>query len=84
MIGWWIFYGVLFFGIPLGLLVFLGISIYAYVSARIRNKRVPDTYSRKQMNTRLILLILSSVLTATLLVTVVSFVLLLLWGISYM
>ncbi len=77
-------YDILFFAIPIALLIFLGISIYRYVSARKRNARNPGTFSPSEMKTRKIILIIVSVLAGVFLAIVIGFIALLFMAVAFM
>ena len=77
-------YGALFYVIPVALLVFFGVSLYRYLSARSQNKAVPGTVSEGAMKTRLTLLIVSGVLAGVVLVGAAGLVLLLFSALAYM
>ncbi len=76
-------YGVLF-GLPIAAEAFLAVSIFRFVSAKVKNKRVPNSYTDKQIKTRLILLIVSAAIFLTLIAVIIGFVLLLFSAIAYM
>lgn len=66
------FFPVFFFLIPLLSVLFFGISLFLYVYAKKKNKRVPNTYSEKQIKRRKILLIVSSIITAVFLTIIIA------------
>ena len=76
-------YGVLF-GLPIAAEAFLGISIFRFISAKVKNKRVPYSYTDKQIKTRLILLIASAAIFLTLMAVIIGFIILLFSSIAYM
>lgn len=77
-------FDLLFFAIPTALLVFFGISLYRYLSAKSKNKRLPGTFSPEEVKYRRTALILSSVMAGILLAVVIAFVILLSMAIAYM
>ena len=76
--------GSLYYIIPIGVILFFAISLSAYISAKSRNKRAPDTYSESQMKTRLVCLVVSSVMAGILAVVVVAFIILLFMAVAFM
>ncbi len=75
---------VMFFAIPLILIVLLGISIYRYVYARIKNKEEAGTFSKSEMEDRKIFVIICAIPLVVFVFVVVGFIALLFSGISYM
>ena len=78
------FYDLLFFGMPVILIVFFGVSVYRYVSAVKQNKEVPGTYSPEEIKKRRTALIVSSVAAGVLAAVVIGFVCLLFMAVAYM
>lgn len=76
-------YGILF-GLPTAAEAFLVVSIIRFILAKVKNKRVPNTYTDKQIKTRLILLIVSAAIYLTLIAVIIGFILLLFSSIAYM
>lgn len=76
-------YGILF-GLPIAAEAFLVVSIIRFILAKVKNKRVPNTYTDKQIKTRLILLIVSAAIYLTLIAVFIGFILLLFSSIAYM
>ena len=76
-------YGILFV-LPIAAEAFLVVSIIRFILAKVKNKRVPNTYTDKQIKTRLILLIVSAAIFLTLIAVIIGFVLLLFSAIAYM
>ncbi len=74
----------LFYLIPIGAIVFFCVSLIRFISARRKNKRIPGSYSEKQMMTRFILMIVSSVIVGIMLVSAIALVLLLFAALAYM
>lgn len=48
--------------VPLALLSFFGISLFRFLYAKNKNKKVPDTYSKKEIKKRKITLIVVSII----------------------
>ena len=76
-------YGILF-GLPIAAEAFLVVSIIRFILAKVKNKRVPYTYTDNQIKTRLILLIVSAAIYLTLIAVIIGFVILLFSSIAYM
>ena len=79
----WLVY-ILIFGLPIAAEAFLVVSIIRFILAKVKNKRVPDTYTDKQIKTRLILLIASAAIFITLIAVIIGFDILLFSAIAYM
>lgn len=75
---------VLFFGVPLGALVFFIVSLVRFLSARSANQNAPDTFSPAEMQKRRILLIVSGVLAGAFLLVVIAVVVLLFTAVAFM
>lgn len=71
-------YGILF-GLPTAAEAFLVVSIIRFILAKVKN-----TYTDKQIKTRLILLIVSAAIYLTLIAVIIGFILLLFSSIAYM
>ncbi|MBQ7922840.1 MAG: hypothetical protein IJ325_09755 [Clostridia bacterium] len=74
----------LYFLIPSAAILFFVISLVMYLYARRKNKRVPGTYTENQMKTRLICLIVSSVIAGVLALVVIGFMILLFMAVAFM
>lgn len=74
----------MFFGVPAVLLIFLGVSIFRYVTAKRKNAKAPDTYSSREMKARETLLIVSAVLTGFFLAILIGLIMLLTMAIAHM
>ena len=74
----------LFFSIPIASIIMLIISIYRYISAKKRNKAVPNTYSEKDIKARKIMMIIMLIIVGVLATIVVGFILLLYSALAYM
>ncbi len=77
-------FAVLYMTIPALLLVFLGISLYRYASARKREKRAPGSVSPQVLKNRRNTLIVAATLVGVMLVVFVGFMILLILSIAYM
>lgn len=74
----------IFFLIPLAFFVFFSVSLILFLVAKTKNKKAPDTYSKAQIKTRKILLIISGVIAGILLAVITALVLLLYMAVAYM
>lgn len=74
----------LYFLIPAAAILFFAISLGMYLYARHKNKRGPGTYTEGQIKTRLICLIISSVIAGILALVVIVFMLLLFMAVAFM
>ncbi|MBQ2944318.1 MAG: hypothetical protein IJD93_06500 [Ruminococcus sp.] len=74
----------IFFLIPLAFFVFFAVSLILFLVAKAKNKKAPDTYSKAQIKTRKILLIISGVIAGILLAVITALVLLLYMAVAYM
>ncbi len=74
----------IFYAIPILAAVFFAVSLCAFCSARFKNKKVPGTYSEKQMWVRTVLLIISSVIFGALLLVVLGLAFLLMMAVAFM
>ena len=81
--GLWI-YNYLFPSIPTILIVLLGISIYRYCSAKMKNKKVPDTFSPEEIKKRKITTIVLSMIVGVMLAVVIGFFALLFMAVANM
>lgn len=79
-----IIYDILFFGVPLLLLVLFGVSLYRYITAKRRNEAEPGTFSEEEMKSRKTALLVTAVLAGIIALAVVGFVALLFMAIAYM
>ena len=68
------FMTLLFFAIPIASILFFIISLIRFLSAKKQNKQTPDTYSKKQITTRKIVMIISAVLMALFLIIVIGII----------
>lgn len=77
-------YDFLFFAIPVLSIIFFGISLYRFCSAKSANKKSPESFPPSEIKKRLILLIVSSVIMSVLLFIVIGLIVILLMVIAYM
>ena len=74
----------LYYIIPLFAVLFFCISLFRYLYAKRRNKRIPGTYTDTQMKSRKVWLIVSSVVAGILAVVVLAFIGLLMMAVAFM
>lgn len=74
----------IFYAIPVLAIVFFAVSLCAFCTARHKNKKVPGTYSEKQIWVRTVLLIVSSVIFGALLLMVLGIAVLLTMAVAFM
>lgn len=79
-----LFFDILFFTIPLSVIVFFAVTLYCYLSARTQNKKTPGAVSPERLKTRKILLIISSAVAIVFVAVVIGFAALLFMSIAYM
>ena len=79
-----IVYDILFFGVPILLLVLFGASLYRYITARKRNEEEPGTFPEEEMKSRKTALVVTSILMGIVALVAVGFVALLFMAIAYM
>lgn len=77
-------YDILFFGIPAIVFVLFVISLVRYVSAKIKNKKIPGSFSESEIKKRKIMLIILSVIIGVFAVVVIGFTALLFMAVAYM
>lgn len=82
MVGIW--FGLIFFGIPLGLVVFFGNCLYRYVSAKRKNMEEPGIFPEEEMKKRKTMVIVSAVTAGVVVAVVVGFLAMLVMAIAYM
>ena len=80
----YLLYDVLFFGIPLVLLVFFGYSLFLFIDAKRKNKAVPGSISDSDVKKRKIMLIIASAICGVLLAVVIGFILMMFMAVAYM
>ena len=72
------------YALPAVAVVLFAISLVRYIRARRANRRVPDTYNKWQMTSRLVWLIVTGAITGTMVLMIVGFVLLLMTAVAFM
>lgn len=77
-------YDILFLVTPLVLIVFWGISLYRYLSAKKKNKQVPGTFLPEEIKNRKMIFIVLSVISAIFLAVVIGFIVLLFMAVAFM
>lgn len=77
-------YDILFFGIPAIVFVLFVISLVRYVAAKIKNKKIPGSFSESEIKKRKIMLIILSVIIGVFAVVVIGFTALLFMAVAYM
>ena len=77
-------YALLFLGVPAALLVLFVVSLVRYTAARKQNRQCPGTVPPEAIKTRLILLIITSVLAGGLLAVPIGVIVLLFTAIAFM
>jgi len=79
-----ILYDVIFFAVPALLLLFFGISLYRYISAKRENDETPGSYSIEEIKKRKIILIIASVIAGALIAVVIGFIAMLFMAVAFM
>ena len=79
-----ILYAVLFFAIPVILIVLYCVSLYHYVSAKKKNKTAPGTFTDDEIKKRKKMLLVLSVAAGVLVAVVIGFSVLLSMCIAHM
>ncbi|MBQ8232760.1 MAG: hypothetical protein IJZ34_12660 [Lachnospiraceae bacterium] len=74
----------IFYGLPIIALLFFIISLCRYISAKRKNKAMPNSYSTEEIKKRKLLLIVSSVIAGVFIMVVVSLIVLLFMAAAYM
>ena len=77
-------YDFLFFAIPVLSIIFFGISLYRFCSAKSANKKSPESFPPSEIKKLLILLIVSSIIMGALLLIVIGCIVMLFMAIAYM
>ena len=75
---------ILYYLIPVSAAVFFFVSIFRYVLAKRKNKKMPGSYTPEQMKSRKICLIVSSVIAGILALVVLAFIGLLMMAVAFM
>ena len=65
---------IIFYGSPIAAIVFFGISLYRYISAKKKNQLSPGTFSDSEIEDRRHLLIVSSVVAGIIALLAVGFI----------
>lgn len=74
----------LFFGVPIAAVLFFGVSLWRFLSAKGANKKAPGTYTEKQLGALRLVLILASVIAGVICAIVVGFICLMFMAVAYM
>ncbi len=74
----------IFYLIPLAFFVFFAVSLILFLTAKAKNKKAPGTYTKSQIQTRKIMLIISAVIAGVLLAVIISLIALLYMAVAYM
>ncbi len=74
----------LFFGVPIAAVLFFGVSLWRFLSAKGANKKAPGTYTEKQLAALRLVLILASVIAGVICVIVVGFICLMFMAVAFM
>ncbi len=78
------FFYLYFFGMPLAIIAYFGISLYRYISARIKNKKANGSVAAQEIRSRKIHFVISSILMGALILLVAGIVVLLSMAITLM
>jgi len=78
------FYYILFYAIPAGVLAFFIISLARYLTAKHKNKQVPNSYSPEDIRRRLIMLIVSSIMLGVLVAVIIGIIALMFMAVAFM
>ena len=74
----------LIYALPVAAVVLFIISLVRYIRARRANRRAPETYSKWQMTSRLVWLIVTGAIMGAMVLMIVGFMLLLLMAVAFM
>lgn len=74
----------LFFSIPIAVTAVFIVSLFLFLYAWIKNRKVPGSFSKQQIRSRSIFLIVMSVIFGILFLVVVGFIIMLMFSIAYM
>ena len=77
-------YEIMLLATPLVLLLFSGVNIYRYYVARKANKVNPNTYSKQEMRMRMILAIISIIITGFIILIVIGIIMIMFGAIAFM
>ena len=72
------------YALPVAAVVLFVVSLVRYIRARSANRRVPDTYNKRQMTDRLVWLIVTGVITGVMVLMILGFVMLLMMAVAFM
>ena len=75
---------ILFYSIPVAVIVFFVISLICFLHAKKKNRNMPNTYTDAQLKVRRLSLIVSSVIAGVLVAVVLTFVCLVFMAIAFM
>lgn len=74
----------LFFGIPIAVTAVFIVSLFLFLYAWIKNNNAPGSFSKQQIRSRSIFLIVMSVIFGILFLVVVGYIIMLMFSIAYM
>lgn len=74
----------IFYGVPIGTLLFFVVSLYRYLYAKRKNKTEPGSFSPEEMERRKSFLQVSGVMAGVLAVVIIGLAVLLVMSIAYM
>ncbi len=77
-------YDILLFAIPIVMLVFFGVSLYRYLTAKKKNEATPGTFSDEEIKRRKKILTIASVIVGVLVAIVIGFTILMFMAVAYM
>jgi hypothetical protein len=77
-------YDLLFFAVPVGILVFFAISLCRYLSARKQEREIPGSVEAQDLKNRKALLIVSAVMAGVLLAVTIGLIVLLYMAVAFM
>lgn len=75
---------ILLYGLPVVVVVFYVVCLVRFMSAKRKNRLVPDTFSADEMKKRKIMLIVASVLAGALVLFVLGLIALMFMAVAYM
>ncbi len=77
-------FALFFYSIPLAVIVAFIVSLCLFISAKVKNRAVPDTFSKSQITTRLVFLIVSSVFLGIIITVAIGLIALMYMAVAYM
>ena len=77
-------YDLLFFAVPVGILVFFVISLCRYLSARKQERELPGSVEAQDLKNRKAMLIVSAVMAGVLLAVTIGLIVLLYMAVAFM